>query len=71
MQKLFSSSSPLRVRVSLCCTAKAKKAHSKEETAVMAEAVVDIDVGTQPFDLAFHPSASLVAVSLITGRLHL
>ncbi|KAH8954928.1 hypothetical protein BDL97_08G106900 [Sphagnum fallax] len=37
----------------------------------MAEAVVDIDVGTQPFDLAFHPSASLVAVSLITGRLHL
>jgi hypothetical protein len=57
--------------VNVCCTAKAKKANSKEETAVMAEAVLDIDVGTQPFDLAFHPSASLVAVSLITGRLHL
>lgn len=61
----------MRVRVNVCWTAKAKKANSKEETAVMAEAVVDIDVGTQPFDLAFHPSASLVAVSLITGRLHL
>lgn len=70
-QELFSSSFLLGVRVSVCCTAKAKKANSKEETAVMAEAVVDIDVGTQPFDLAFHPSASLVAVSLITGRLHL
>jgi hypothetical protein len=43
----------------------------RKKTAVMAEAVVDIDVGTQPFDLAFHPSSSLVAVSLITGRLHL
>lgn len=31
----------------------------------------DIDVGAQPFDLAFHPTNPLVAVGLITGRLHL
>lgn len=37
----------------------------------MAETAVEIDVGTQPFDLAFHPSANLVAVALITGHVQL
>lgn len=29
----------------------------------------EIDVGAQPFDLAFHFTSPLVAVGLITGRL--
>lgn len=37
----------------------------------MAGSGLEIDVGTQPFDLAFHPSANLLAVATITGHVHL
>lgn len=37
----------------------------------MAETTVEVDIGTQPFDLAFHPSTSLVAVATITGHVQL
>ena len=32
---------------------------------------MEIDIGTQPFDLDFHPAASIVAVATITGHLQL
>lgn len=37
----------------------------------MAETTVEVDIGTQPFDLAFHPSTNLVAVATITGHVQL
>uniref|UniRef100_A0A7I4DU66 Anaphase-promoting complex subunit 4 WD40 domain-containing protein n=1 Tax=Physcomitrium patens TaxID=3218 RepID=A0A7I4DU66_PHYPA len=37
----------------------------------MGDTTLEIDLGTQPFDLAFHPSANLVAVALITGHVQL
>jgi len=37
----------------------------------MTETTVEVDIGTQPFDLAFHPTANLLAVATITGHVQL
>jgi WD40 repeat protein len=47
------------------------RAREGEVAIAMAGTATEIDIGTQPFDLAFHPSANLVAVATITGYVHL
>lgn len=37
----------------------------------MTETTMEVGIGTQPFDLAFHPTANLLAVAAITGHVQL